>query len=247
VVLIVMSLTGFAAVAAPRQGNPHLKTAVRLYKALEYDEALEVIEKAVKWPSNTPKDDVFLAVLEGILAFETQQPKRGEAAFRRALSIDLEVKPEVPLSPKVSDQLEQVRREVRASRAGKAVPSEFPPPRPTEAPSLAPAFGSPSPLRLPLAIGGGVVAIGGLLSWGRAKAIENQVRTADASISTKLQLEGSLQQGRTFETLGWVLMGVGAATASGSLLLLDAPSTGTSLTASPTPGGAQLFLYGSLP
>lgn len=251
-VLIVVALTGFAATAAPPrkstapQGNPYVKSAVRLYQELEYDEALRVLEKAIKWPSNTPKDNVSLAILEGILSFETQQPQRGLAAFRRALAIDLEVKPEYPLSPKVSEQLERVRSEMRAARAATTTPP--PPsggPSPTE--TTFPAPGSASRLRLPVAIGGGVVAVGGLLAWGRAKAIENQVRTADASITTKPQLDDTLRQGRTFETLGWVLMGVGAATASGSLLFLDAPSTGTGLSASPTPGGAQLFLHGSLP
>jgi tetratricopeptide (TPR) repeat protein len=250
-VLIVISLTGLTASAAERQGNPYVKEAVRLFNDLDYDEALRTVEKALQWPSNTQEEHVFLSLLEGVLAFETFQSGRGLTAFRRALALNPKAQPDFPLSPKVAEELEQIRREALSAQASQRAQGGSTQPSPAQetaahGPSARAAL-TPAQLRLPVAIGGGLVAVGGVLSWSRAKMLENQIRTADASLSNKTQLESALSQGRTLETLGWVLMGVGAATASGSLLLLDAPSTRTSLTASPAPGGAQVFLHGSLP
>jgi hypothetical protein len=102
-------------------------------------------------------------------------------------------------------------------------------------------------LKLPVAIGGGVVALGGILAWGRAKSLEGKVRRADPSITTRTQLEDTLQQGRTFEKVGWVLMGLGAATTAGSLLFLDRPTEGARPTIIPMAQGAQLAVSWRLP
>ena len=81
--------------------NPHLQKALRLFDAFEYEESLRVLDKAEQWPANTPEDKVHIALLEGVLSYETQQPVRGERAFQRALELDRNAKLTLSVSPKV--------------------------------------------------------------------------------------------------------------------------------------------------
>ncbi len=234
------------------KGNPYIPAALRLYEAIEYEDALQTLDKAAKWPSNTPEDEVRIALLEGILRFELRQDERGVSAFRRALAIDLEAQPPVSVSPKIAEQLEQVRRKMRIEIAGPETPvvKNTPPPPlpPSPQPPTLTTRERLAGYRLPIAIGGGVVALGGALSWTRAKSLEQRLRSVDPTITTRQQLDGTVREGRTFESVGWVLLGVGAATAVGSLLLLDTPTPTTpSVSAAPTPGGAHVSLSWSLP
>ncbi|MBN8227020.1 hypothetical protein JYK02_05790 [Corallococcus macrosporus] len=246
--------------AEPPAPNPHLQAAFSLYDALEYDEALRSLGKARQWLSNTREDRIAIELLEGILAFETSQAKRGRSAFERALALDPKARLLIPVSPKVTAALEQVRARLPAVAPPPApVPSE-PSPAPVAVMSEAPreplthpslteverGAGVRSRLRLPVAIGGGVVAVGGILAWGRARSLSAQVRDADPSITTRAQLDGTVHQGKTFEKVGWALMGLGAATVVGSFLFLGESSPGAQASLLPTPEGAQLSLSWSL-
>src|SRR5689334_17639988 len=101
----------WGAVRAAEQGNPYILAAVRLYDASEYEEALRTLEKAAQWPSNTPQDQVSVALLQGILLLESQKDEQGLSAFRRALSLSPAARLPVPVSPKITEQLERVRQE----------------------------------------------------------------------------------------------------------------------------------------
>lgn len=230
------------------KGNPYIPAALRLYEAIEYEEALQALDKAAKWTSNTPEDEVRIALLEGILRFELRQDERGVSAFRRALAIDLEAQPPISVSPKIAEQLELVRRKMRIEIAGPKDPIVPDPPQPSPPePSIPTLRERLAGYRLPIAIGGGVVALGGVLSWTRAKSLEGRLRSVDPTITTRQQLDGTVREGRTFESVGWVLLGVGAATTVGSLLLLDTPTPAPNVSAAPTPGGAHVSLSWSLP
>lgn len=229
------------------EGNPHLQEALRFYDDLEYEKALGALEKARQWPSNTPEEQVNIEMLEGFLSFELHQPERGKNAFRRALSVDLEAKPTLRVSPKVLQALEDARAELRAAREVPPVVEAIPPRIETADEAPASRTGTLSRFRLPIAIGGGVVAVGGVLAWTRARSLASRVRTADASISTRDQLESTLSQGRTFEKVGWGMMGLGIATTVGSLLLLDAPASSARASITPTRGGAHLALTWGIP
>ena len=253
-----LPLVLFAAPVAAEQTapNPHLQAAFGLYESLEYEKARSALGKARQWPSNTVKDRVSIELLEGVLDFESNRPARGRSAFARALALDREAALPLAVSPKVTAVLEQLRARLPpVAKPPEPVVSE-PEPVVTEALRLPLARepvevvegesrARPS-LRLPVAIGGGVVALGGMLSWGKARSLASRVRDADPSITTQAQLDDTIQRGRTFEKVGWALMGLGAATAVGSFLFFDAPSAGTRATLLPTPEGAHLSLSWSL-
>ncbi|RKH69509.1 hypothetical protein D7X55_08420 [Corallococcus sp. AB049A] len=257
---LLLMLLALPVSAEPPALNPHLQAAFSLYDALEYDEALRSLGRARQWQSNTREDRIAIELLEGILAFEFSQAKRGRSAFARALALDPKATLPLPVSPKVTAALEQVRASLPASAPPPVpVPSE-PAPAPIAVVSEAPrapvtqppltgverGAGMRSRLRLPVAIGGGVVAVGGVLAWGRARSLGAQVRDADPSIKTRARLDATLQQGRTFEKVGWALMGLGAATVAGSFLFLGESSPGAQASLLPTPEGAQLSLSWSL-
>lgn len=234
-------LLAWPAMAAKVQSkNPHLQEALQLFDDFEYEQALQVLGKAEQWPSNTAEDKVSIALLEGVLSYETQQPARGEEAFQRALKGNRHAKLPWPVSPKVAVKLEDLRAKLPPE------PLATPPVQAT-APSPVPEDSGRLNLKLPVAVGGGTVALGGMLAWGWAKSLEGKVRGADPSITTRAQLEDTLDQGRTFEKVGWVLMGLGAATTAGSLLFLDRPSEETQAMLVPVAQGAQFSVSWRLP
>ncbi|SET33392.1 hypothetical protein [Stigmatella erecta] len=244
--VVVWGCFGFPALAADTPRNTALQRAFRLYNAFEYEKALKALEKASQKPDLTDEEKVSIGLLEGVLSFETQQLERGRSAFARALELNLEANPPFALAPKVATVLEEERERIRLIR--------FPPLPVVDPPVIGPPSGellSKSPwgskLRLPVAIGGGAVAVGGLVFWSRAKSLEGKVRRADPSITTTKQLDDTLQKGRTFETVGWVLMPLGVAASVGSLLFLDSPGPGVGVALLPTSQGAQMSLSGSFP
>ena len=222
-----------------REGHPALRR-------LQIRRSTPDTQKSSGVARNTPEQNVSIALLEGVLRFETQQPKQGESAFRRALTIDPKAQLALTVSPKITETLERIREEMPPP-----LPPPPPPPVTIDSTTTGPTPTHPDPgkplppgppgfnlskYRLPIAIAGGGVALMGALSWTRAKSLEQQVRVADPTITTRAQLDGSLRTGRTFETVGWVLLGAGTATAIGSLVLLNPSSPVPTLVGGPTKG-----------
>lgn len=229
-ILTVFSVPAAAAESAA--GNPHLQSALNLFHDVEYEEALQALEQAKQWPSNTLTDRISIALLEGVLAYETQQSDRGDSAFQWALEHDRQAKLIILVSPKVAARLEELRERLPPASSGPL--AESVPERRMN-------------LQLPVALGGGVVAVGGLLAWGKGKSLEWKVRRADPSIDSGTRLKDTLQQGKTFNKVGWILMGLGAATAASSLLFFDTPTTGATGTIAPMAQGAQVSIFWRLP
>jgi tetratricopeptide (TPR) repeat protein len=245
--------------ASETSKNSYYQKALQLYGSFEYETALLMLEKAARWSSDDRADQIAIALLEGILAFEVQQPERGRDAFRRALTLDPSAKLTFSVSPKITAILGEVSAEIHASLAT-AQPQESreqeqPPAQaharqePANHPLQIAAveLSGPSRLKLPLAIGGGAITIGGLIAWGKARSFETRIRSADPSIMTPQRLGDTVHQGRTFERVGWLLMGLGVATTTGSLLLLDRIAPGSKVSVTPEPGGASLSASWSLP
>jgi tetratricopeptide (TPR) repeat protein len=224
---------------AETKTNPHYQTALRFYAAFEYEEALRALEKGAHLPSNTREDDVSIALLEGVLAFELQQSNRGESAFRRALKMDPGAKLTLNVSPKIAAELEEVRKglSVLPTNPGQHLSGNHI----KEAPRAS------ANLKLPVAIGGGTLAVGGLVVWMRGKLLEGKVQRANPDITSRAQLDDMLGQAKTFEKVGWALMGVGTVAVAGSLLLLDSPPERVRPSIIPMEQGAHVSLSWSLP
>jgi tetratricopeptide (TPR) repeat protein len=243
------------AAAAKAQDTSAIGKAVKLREQFKYDDALRVLEKAANASTNTPEQATTIDLLEGVLHFELGRTDLAETSFRSGLKRSPNARLPVDVSPKITELLEKVRAEVKAPPVTETPvdPVSERPPEGPNGPSLVDHRTGTglrdrlSPYRVPVAIVGGGVAVVGALSWARAKSLEQGLRRGDPSITTREQLDDTVSKGKTFETAGWVLVGVGAAATVGSLLLLRPSGATPAVSAVPTPGGAQVALLWSTP
>ncbi|WP_052350968.1 hypothetical protein [Myxococcus stipitatus] len=102
-----------------------LSEAVRLFEAIEYEQALSVLDQARKLPQ-APQDAISLFLLRGIIRAELGQWKDARADFRAALWRSLEAELPLKVSPKVVGVFEFEREKAlarqRAKKKGVAPP-----------------------------------------------------------------------------------------------------------------------------
>ncbi|WP_164017366.1 tetratricopeptide repeat protein [Pyxidicoccus trucidator] len=117
-----------------------LQTAARLYEELEYEQALDALAQT-KTLAKTDDERAQVALYEGVVLADLGQRPRSLTAFREALSLKLDARLPVKVSPKVERDFEAVRAEVRTEREAqaraKAQPLQLPPP-PMDRPTLPP-------------------------------------------------------------------------------------------------------------
>lgn len=139
-------------------GNPYLEPASRLYQSLEFNEALRTLEKALKWPSNTPEEDIRAAVLEGLITAQLGKSERAESAFKRALAMDPSATLPFKVSPKISRLFEKARAQMgiqegpakavaatTSSQTAPATQTQATPPEPASSSPTTPAASATAP------------------------------------------------------------------------------------------------------
>ncbi|HYH95697.1 hypothetical protein [Hyalangium sp.] len=213
----------------------HLTAAVRLYQSLEYERALTQIELARKLPHSS-EQEVELSLYEGIILAESGKQESSAAAFKSALLVQPEAVLPVKVSPKVKSLFESVREQVQRELAAlapkpeppKVEPAPPPPPAPTVVAPPA-AVASQSSLRTSLrsaapimAIAGGSLVVAGGISWAISRGELNRLRSDDIALNSREAVNQTVSKGRTWQTAGVTLLGVGTAgliTAAGGFLL----------------------------
>ncbi|WP_342379927.1 hypothetical protein NVS55_10280 [Myxococcus stipitatus] len=95
-----------------------LSQAVRLFEAIEYEEALSVLDQARKMPQ-TPQDAISLFLLRGIIRAELGYWRDARADFRAALWRSLEAELPLKVSPKVVGVFEFEREKALARQRSK--------------------------------------------------------------------------------------------------------------------------------
>ncbi|QRN97470.1 hypothetical protein JRI60_52560 [Archangium violaceum] len=130
-VRLVLALCILAVTAAPRAAhaqdafNRYLTAAVRLYESLEYERAMEQLQRA-KGLARDMKQDVAIALHEGIILADMGKREQSQTAFKTGLLLDPEAKLPLAVSPKVERDFEEMRARVN-KELGRA-----PPPSPKE-------------------------------------------------------------------------------------------------------------------
>lgn len=92
--------------------NPYVPVVEKLYRELDYEQALEEISKGTAWGDNTTDDRVWLALMEGVLAIETGDVERGRAAFERGLTLQPDAALPVSAAPRIRELFEATRADV---------------------------------------------------------------------------------------------------------------------------------------
>src|SRR6185436_14754700 len=90
----------------------YVTAAARLYENLEYERALEQLDRARKL-SKGIDDDVTVALYEGVIRADMAQDEPARAAFKTALYLRPDATLPVKVAPKVEQQFEEVRAAVK--------------------------------------------------------------------------------------------------------------------------------------
>jgi hypothetical protein len=212
----------------------HYNAVVRLYEALEFERALTQIELARKQP-HTSEQEVELSLYEGIILAESGQQDASSSAFKSALLVQPEAKLPVSVSPKVSTLFESIREDVKRELAALAPkqepPKQEPPPQPPPTPVATPpaAVATQSPVLKGLrsaapvtAIAGGALVVAGGISYALSRGELGRLRDNDSALNSQEAVDKSVSKGRTLQTVGVSLVGVGTAgliAAAGGYLL----------------------------
>jgi tetratricopeptide (TPR) repeat protein len=96
----------------------HIAEAVRLYDDLEYELALEQLERASKVPHGT-EEEVTLGLYKGIISADLGRWEAARAGFKSALVLKPDAQLPLRVSPKVRAEFESQRTKVQAELARK--------------------------------------------------------------------------------------------------------------------------------
>lgn len=248
VVLLLLALPG-PGLAARGGIRNHLLLIQQLLISTDYERALGEVQVARQEPHGTD-EDVTLSLYEGILLYELRRKDEAKAAFRSAFLLRPQAALPVPVSPKIQKDVDLIRQQAEAEL--KAMPR--PPTQPKDVKPLpesgvADTTAEPSRLRqhaLIPAIAGAALVVGGGVSLGISRAELNKLRNDDPRIVTLEDVERIGRRGRTWQTVGVGLLGVGAAglvTAAG-MYLLGAPRDDEALSIRLGTDGTSAILYG---
>jgi hypothetical protein len=141
------------------------------------------------------------------------------AAFKSALLVQPEAKLPVKVAPKVTNLFESVRTQVKRELA--AIPSKpsAEPPKPAPLPAAPPTVVA-SQAREPVdlrqhalipAIAGGALVVAGGICWAVSRGELSLLRNNDPGPQSTEDVQHIVSKGRTTQTLGVTLLGVGTA------------------------------------
>jgi tetratricopeptide (TPR) repeat protein len=237
-----------AAQGSKDEARRYLRSAAAFYDALDFDRALEQAKKAEALSKN-PDVDVEIALVEGVLLATLERDDEADAAFRRGLSLQAEAKLPYKVSPKIVEQFEKVRAQVKKSlaRQPQVEPDVVnPPPSHPEVPPTATTVIQPAPSGgarryawIP-AVGGVLIGGAGAFALSQSESKYSQLvnpQTPPLSPATAAQYR---TDGATYQTGAIILFAVGGAclVGAGAMALFGGPSTSVAI--APAPNGAVL-------
>jgi len=249
----------------------YLSSAAALFEKLEYEKALAQVKRAKK-KSAGPEDDAQIALYEGIVLAEMGDAQATNT-FTLALGMDPKAQLPMVVSPKVQRVFDKARAsvnkvleaqaaaeaqrqaEARAAEAANKPPEPVkvePVPEPTPVVVIA-----PPPERSTGAVRkfSGVPAAAGVVAVGVGTVFLVQANGAHGSLvagspSTQADAQTLAAAGKTQQTVGWALVGVGAAAVAAGVVMFavggssDAPVSASALV---TPQGAAAMVSVRLP
>ncbi|WP_108077144.1 tetratricopeptide repeat protein [Vitiosangium sp. GDMCC 1.1324] len=229
---LAMSATPMAA-HAQNTFSHYLTAAVRLYDALEYEQALEQLQQA-KGLARDAEQKVTIALHEGIILADMGKREQSQTAFKTGLRLDPKAKLPLEVSPKIAHDFEEQRARVYQELASSLEESKQPaiaktdrPEQLTEGPDLrVPAPVTPTPyatgvvehsrkrvLVAPLVLAGvGIAAMGvGAVFGLQARSSVNDARRASFQDETHAHRDDAESSARVanvmFGTAGLAAVG----------------------------------------
>ncbi len=216
----------------------YLNAAIRLYENLEYEQALDKLQRAKAYVS-TVEQDALLSLYEGIIQADMGR-QAAEASFRAGLLLNPDAKLPLKVYPKVERDFEAIREDVRRELealkakqdAQQAPPAPVPPPVSPVAPSVTAQAPAPRSNVVPYSLLGGGAALAGAGVALSLSALSYNDRKRELTANEAILAR---DKASTQLTVGGVLFGTGmAALASGVTLLLLPQSSSTPGSSSPS-------------
>lgn len=249
-VAAVTSVPLVAGAAAPSDFPRFFASGVRLYKAMDFESALEQFQLARAQPHGAD-DDVQALLYLGILKFELGAEAAASDLFRTALAIDPAARLPVRVSPLIETAFENERKNIARINPGSRAPR--PPPAPPAAARAAPpaavaAPAQPSDASKSRHVAGGVLIgvggaalVAGAISYGVAwlKYSDYEVGLLTRSEASTIELESQVGVGLAIG--GLVVLATGITVFAWP----DGSTVGTAIV--PTRGGAAFAIQGALP
>ncbi|WP_147445538.1 tetratricopeptide repeat protein [Corallococcus aberystwythensis] len=274
VILVILPSVSLAAPSS--EVKIHLEAIANLYEELEYERALAQLATARRQASG-PEDDVELSLWEGLLLAELSRTEEAAAAFTSALVLRPDAQFPVKVSPKVSNQLESLRKAVkRTQQTRRGAPSPSPTPRqatdapreeppPSSSPQIASSSSVGSASAPPLqvtqetqksslrskayipAIAGGALTVAGGVSWALSRGERSKLRNADPSLTNFADVDRAASRGRTLQAAGVGLLGVGVLGLGLATGMYLIDAPEKSVAMQLGTDGRSAFVYGRLP
>jgi tetratricopeptide (TPR) repeat protein len=225
VALLLLQLSATA--QEKSQAQALVESALRYYESLEYERAIEELQRA-QLRARTEDETVSILLHQGIILSELGRMEEATAAFESALRLRPDARLPVAVAPKIAQRFEEVRVGVEEALRTDAKGA---PPSPGE--HLSPPAGEPQPPALSVqatssaavpdafakrvlqprilvpAIAGGTLLIAGGVSWGVAKSEYSRLKGDDPGLMTLSAVRSSASRGRKYQTVGFSLMGAG--------------------------------------
>jgi hypothetical protein len=250
--------TAGAATAMTNEVRRYLNSAKALFENLEYEKALKQIERA-KSKASGAEDDAMVALYEGIVSAEMGKDERAVTAFKTGLSLDINAKLPLEVSPKVERIFESARENVKkmlgdAANVQEPPPVETPPPEkkpevmtpPAQTATQTPSGGGARRFAWVPAAAGVALGAGGAYALIQAKAkhdalVQGTVPEPDAA---KVR-----EDGKTYQTVGFVLVGAGVAclATAGAMFAFGGPSEPVQASVASDGRSVAIVFSGKLP
>jgi hypothetical protein len=109
VALVLAFLTLAPTLAFAETRNVYLEAAMKLYRDLEYESALEDLKLAVQHSNNAVAERRQIALYTGLIEFELGHADEADRAFKQALALGGKLELPGKLSPKVTAAFERAR------------------------------------------------------------------------------------------------------------------------------------------
>ncbi|MBN9684344.1 MULTISPECIES: hypothetical protein [unclassified Corallococcus] len=180
--------------------NPYVTAVATLYEQTRYEEALSKVEKALEWPTNGPREVLFLKLMKGVLQAELGQGGALES-FNEALALDAQAALPVRPSWRLRKLFEQARNSVGLAVNEEQLTEDW-------EPSLVPWIPPPRRLGLSVSLRGevdvlglgtaftGTPAVGVNYSWEREGCALTLLTQASPGLRAEVQFHPLL--------MGWV-------------------------------------------
>jgi hypothetical protein len=233
----------------PAGAQETLSSGLRMARALlerqQYEQALTQV-RGLRQPELSSEQSLTVALYEGLILAHLGPSRQSEAlaAFKAVLLQDPQVRLPLKASPRIAREFEQARTQALAERRAAFASLES---RVTPLGVVMPGDEvTATHVLIPTLAGGGLAVSGGVF-WALARRERSRLENNDPSLDTDEKVRSAAARGKTYQTLGFSLLGAGAASLGIAATLYMRRKSQLPVTLGVGMNGASIVASGSWP